>query len=73
MVEFGMKPIDAIRTATVDAAELLGLQNRVGVVAPKAFADIIAVDGDPLTDITKLGSVRFVMKGGKVYRNDFAK
>src|SRR5580765_6014734 len=73
MVEFGMKPIDAIRSATVDAAELLGLQNRVGVVAPKAFADIIAVDGDPLTDISKLGSVKFVMKGGKVYRNDFAK
>ena len=40
---------------------------------PKAFADIIAVDGDPLTDITKLGSVKFVMKSGKVYRNDFAK
>ena len=73
MVEFGMKPIDAIRSATVEAAELLGLQNRVGVVAPKAFADIIAVDGDPLTDITKLGTVKFVMKGGKVYRNDFAK
>ena len=73
MVEFGMKPIDAIRSATVDAAELLGLQNRVGVVAPRAFADIIAVDGDPLTDITTLGSVKFVMKGGKVYRNDFAK
>jgi imidazolonepropionase-like amidohydrolase len=73
MVEFGMKPIEAIRSATVDAAELLGLQYRAGVVAPKAFADIIAVDGDPLTDITTLGSVKFVMKGGKVYRNDFAK
>ena len=73
MVEYGMKPLDAIRAATVDAAELLGLQNEVGVVAPKAYADIIAVDGDPLADISKLGAVRFVMKGGRVYRNDWSK
>ncbi len=70
MVEYGMKPIDAIRAATVNAAELLGLEGKVGVVAANAYADIIAVDGDPLADVSKLGEVRFVMKGGRVYRNE---
>src|SRR5262249_45406251 len=71
MVEYGMKTIDAIRSATIEAADLLGLKTKVGVVAANAYADVIAVDGDPLADISKLGVVRFVMKGGRVYRNDW--
>lgn len=69
MVEYGMKPIEAIRAATVNAAQLLGLTRKAGLLAPGAFADIIGVEGDPLVDIHALGMVRFVMKGGKVYRN----
>ena len=68
MVEYGMKPIDAIRAATTNAADLLGWTGKVGVVAPGSYADIIAVAGDPLADIHALGAVRFVMKGGHVYR-----
>ena len=72
MVEYGMKPIEAIRSATVDAAELLGWAGRVGAVVKGGFADIIAVDGDPLADVRALGNVRFVMKDGKVIKNDWA-
>ena len=72
MVEYGMKPIDAIRAATVNAAELLGWTGKAGLLAPGAFADIIGVEGDPLVDIHALGKVRFVMKGGQVYRNGLA-
>ena len=68
MVEFGMKPIEAIRAATVEAAALLGFPEVSGVVARGKLADIIAVDGDPLKDIKALEKVRFVMKGGKVYK-----
>ena len=71
MVEFGMKPIDAIRAATTSAAELLGLNSEVGSIAPNYSADIIAVDGNPLQDISTLGKVRFVMKKGRVYRDDW--
>jgi imidazolonepropionase-like amidohydrolase len=73
MVEFGMKPIDSIRAATTAAAELLGLQNEVGSVAAGRYADIIAVDGDPLHDVARLQMVRFVMKGGTIVRNDLGK
>lgn len=73
MVEFGMKPIDSIRAATTGAAELLGMQDEVGAIAPGRYADIIAVDGDPLHDVARLQMVRFVMKGGTVVRNDSAK
>jgi len=66
----GMAPIDAIRAATMRAAELIGWEDRVGAVAPGKFADMIAVSGDPLEDITELQRVRFVMKGGVVARND---
>jgi imidazolonepropionase-like amidohydrolase len=62
----GMSPIDAIRAATVNAAELLGWQDDVGVLEPGHFADMIAVNGDPLKDLTLLQHVRFVMKGGLV-------
>jgi imidazolonepropionase-like amidohydrolase len=72
MVEFGMKPLDAIRAATTEAAELLGLKGKLGRVASDHFADLIAVDGDPLKDTNALGRVRFVMKDGKVFRNDWA-
>ncbi|MBV8820650.1 MAG: amidohydrolase family protein, partial [Acidobacteriaceae bacterium] len=70
MVEYGMKPIQAIRAATVDAAELLGWGQKAGSVEKGYSADVIAVDGDPLSDVSALEKVRFVMKGGKVYRND---
>ncbi len=70
MVEWGMKPMQAIRAATTEAADLLGWSDRVGSVEKGHFADIIAVDGDPLSDVGALQKVRFVMKSGKVYRND---
>ena len=71
MVEWGAKPIDAIRMATVNAAELLNLPGKAGVVKTGSFADIIAVDADPRTDVQHLQHVRFVMKNGQVYRNDW--
>ena len=66
MVDYGMSPIEAIRSATTRAAELLRMEKQVGTLAPGAFADLIAVDGDPLADIAALQRVRFVMKGGVV-------
>jgi imidazolonepropionase-like amidohydrolase len=65
MVEYGMKPVEAIRAATIDAAELLGWSDKVGVIEKGRFADIIAVDGDPLADVGALQKVRFVMKDGR--------
>jgi imidazolonepropionase-like amidohydrolase len=72
MVEWGMKPIDAIQAATINAADLLGWSSKVGAIEPGHYADIIAVSGDPLTDVRILESVKFVMKGGTVVRNDVA-
>ncbi len=72
-VAFGMSPLETLRGATVNAAELMGWGDRVGALEPGKFADLIAVPGDPLTDITALERVRFVMKGGKVVRNDVGK
>jgi len=69
MVEFGMPPMDAIQAATSRAALMLDMDGKIGVVAPGAFADIIAVNGDPLHDIKLLGSVQFVMKDGQVFRS----
>ncbi len=69
MVQEGMTPMAAIQSATARAGEMLGMPGVLGVVAPGAFADIVAVTGDPLTDVQALGSVSFVMKDGKVYRN----
>ena len=72
MVEYGMRPIEAIRAATTTAADLLGWTGKVGSLEPGSFADIIAVSGDPLMDISLLGSVRFVMKGGVIYKNQLS-
>jgi len=69
-VEYGMRPMDAIRTATTTAAELLGWGDRIGSIEPGKFADIVAVAGDPLTDIGDLERVKFVLKDGTVYRNE---
>jgi imidazolonepropionase-like amidohydrolase len=68
-VDYGMTPMAAIRTATAVAAELLGWQDRIGTIEAGKLADVIAVAGDPLTDITELQKVQFVMKAGVVYRN----
>lgn len=72
-VEWGMKPLDAIRAATINAADLLGQAGTVGVLDKSYYADIVAVRRDPLEDITILEDVSFIMKGGRVYRNDIAK
>jgi imidazolonepropionase-like amidohydrolase len=69
-VEYGMTPLQAIRTATVNAAELLQWSDRIGSIEPGKYADLIAVSGDPLKDITVLDNVKFVMKGGVVFKND---
>lgn len=71
MVEYGMKPIEAIQAATLNAAELVGLKGQAGVIEKATFADVIAVEGNPLADIRAMEKVRFVMKDGKVYRNDW--
>jgi imidazolonepropionase-like amidohydrolase len=68
MIEFGMKPVDAIQAATINAADLIGWADKVGALEKGHFADVIAVDGDPLADVKVLESVKFVMKGGKVVR-----
>jgi imidazolonepropionase-like amidohydrolase len=70
MVEYGMKPLDAIRASTTGAADLLGWSSQVGSVETGKYADLIAVDGDPLADVSVLSKVVFVMKGGQVVRND---
>jgi imidazolonepropionase-like amidohydrolase len=70
MVEWGMRPIDAIQAATVNAAELLGWRDKVGELSKGHFADLIAVEGDPLSDVKTLENVRFVMKGGVVAKNE---
>jgi len=68
MVDFGMQPMDAIQSATSRAAVMLDMDGKIGVVAPGAYADIIAVPGDPLRDIKLLENVQFVLKDGQVFR-----
>lgn len=70
MVKFGMAPMDAIKAATSRAADLLDQQGQIGTLAAGAYADVVAVPGDPLRDITALGHVQFVMKDGKVVRGE---
>jgi len=69
-VEYGMPPMEAIRTATSRAAEVLGWSDKLGTIEAGKWADIVAVSGDPLKDITELQRVTFVMKSGGVYKND---
>jgi imidazolonepropionase-like amidohydrolase len=68
MVRYGMTPMQAIQAATTNAADLLGHSDVVGNIKPGKFADVIAVAGDPLQDISLLEHVQFVMKDGKVYK-----
>ena len=68
MVKWGMTPAQALRSATTSAAELLGWSDQVGSIEAGKFADIVAVPGDPLADVSQLEKVDFVMKGGKVYK-----
>ena len=72
MVRWGMTPMQAIRAATSVPAALLDMKGKIGEVSPGAFADLIAVDSDPLQHIESLEHVRFVMKEGKVYKNEMA-
>ncbi len=67
-VQFGMTPMQAVQSATSRAAELLGQRGQIGVLAPGAFADLIAVPGDPLADVDVLKNVQFVMKNGAVFK-----
>ena len=71
MVKCGMTSAQAFRAATSVASDLMGWEDRVGSIEPGKFADLIAVSGDPLADITELERVKFVMKGGQIVRNDF--
>jgi imidazolonepropionase-like amidohydrolase len=70
MVELGMAPEDALRSATVNAADMLGMGGKLGAIAPGAYADIVGVSGDPLRDVKPLHNVQFVMKGGQVVRHE---
>jgi imidazolonepropionase-like amidohydrolase len=69
MVEAGMPPMEALKSATSNAAILLGKENDLGSISKGKFADIIAVDGDPISDIGTMKNVVFVMKGGVTYLN----
>ena len=72
MTKLGMSPLEAIRAATTNAAELMGWQDKVGSIEAGKYADVIAVSGDPLADIGELERVKFVMKGGAIVENEFA-
>ena len=72
MVKYGMTPAQAIRAATYNAADLIGRSKDVGTIEAGKYADIIAVQSDPLTDVRALETVTFVMKGGVVYKNAVA-
>lgn len=73
MVQYGMSPAQAIRAATVSAADLLGRSADVGTVEPGKYADLIAVSADPLSDVRSLQNVGFVMKGGAVFKDTLSK
>jgi imidazolonepropionase-like amidohydrolase len=69
-VNYGMTPMQAIRSSTSVAADLLGWSDKLGTVEPGKWADLVAVSGDPLKDISELERVKFVMKGGVIYKNE---
>jgi imidazolonepropionase-like amidohydrolase len=73
MVKLGLTPLQAIQAATVNDADLLGWSDKIGTIEPGKWADLIAVDGDPLQDVTTLERVKFVMKGGAVVKNAYGK
>jgi imidazolonepropionase-like amidohydrolase len=73
MVEMNLTPLQAVQASTINAADLLGWADKVGTIEPGKWADIIAVDGDPLQDVSTLQLVKFVMKGGVVMKNEYAK
>jgi imidazolonepropionase-like amidohydrolase len=73
MVKLGLSPLQSIQSATINAADLLGWSDKIGAVESGKWADIIAVDGDPLQDVTTLERVKFVMKGGEVVKNEYGK
>ena len=72
MVKLGLTPLQAIQAGTINAADLLGWSGKVGTLEPGAWADMIAVEGDPVKDVTTLERVKFVMKGGEVVKNEYA-
>ena len=69
MVQWGMTPMQSIQAATANAAEALGRSSDVGAIAAGRYGDVIAVEGDPLADVSRLQSVAFVMKGGEVVKS----
>jgi imidazolonepropionase-like amidohydrolase len=73
MVGLGMAPMDAIQSATTRAAELLEMKGEIGVIAPGAYAEVIAVSGDPLKDVGELERVKFVMHNGAIFKNETGK
>jgi imidazolonepropionase-like amidohydrolase len=72
MVELGLSPVQALQAGTVNAAELMGWADRVGVIRKDMLADIVAVKGDPLSDVHLLQHVQFVMKDGVVYKDEIS-
>ncbi len=72
-VSLGMSPLQAIQTATINDADLLGWSDKIGTLEAGKWADIIGVDGDPLQDVTTLQHVKFVMKGGELVKNEYEK
>jgi imidazolonepropionase-like amidohydrolase len=71
MTKLGLPPLEAIRAATTNAAELMGWQDKIGSIEPGKYADVIAVAGDPIADIGELEHVKFVMKGGMIVKDEF--
>ena len=71
MVQLGLTPVQSLQAGTVNAADLMGWSDKIGAIEPGHFADIVAVNGDPISDITILQHVDFVMKGGTVYKDNF--
>jgi imidazolonepropionase-like amidohydrolase len=70
LVKYGLSPTKAIQAATIVNAEMMGWSDKIGSLDKGKFADIVAVSGDPVKDITELERIKFVMKGGQVFRND---
>jgi imidazolonepropionase-like amidohydrolase len=70
MVEMGLTPLQAIQAGTINAADLLGWSDRVGTIEAGKFADLVAVDGEPIANVRVLENPRFVMRGGGVIKNE---